>query len=302
MTEAKALAAPAAIPIAGAGPKAPQPSSAGAPDYRGTKHRVPVEGNKDLEVDYDELRRGYGHMTAANRKFQEAAALEKSAKERHSFAEQILKRIDDPKAALSLLTEKFGKKQAKELFESYLIDDMDYEALPEAEKRARALEDRTKTLEEQLEAERADKEAARKAGIEQKAHADLDTEVGEALAKIGRKPTPRLVIRVIDEMIMRGTVMKEKVPAEKAVEYAREGIHADLAEYLEDMSPEEAFKRLPKKFLQALRQYEVNQVLDSKQHRRTKPAAKPTALVKPGEKVSFDEKFNRLKERVAKKA
>lgn len=303
MTEALASAAPAATPVAQAtSPKAVQSSkTTTAPDFKGTKHRVPGDG-KEVEVDYDELLRGYGHMQAANRKFHQASELDRAAKDRQAYAEGIIKRIDDPKGALQMLTEKYGAKQARELFETYLIEQMEYEQLPESERRARELERKTKTLEEELEAEREEKKAARKADIEKRAHDDLNSEVAEALAKIGRRPTPRLAIRVVDEMILRGSVMKEKVPADKAVEFAREGIYADIAEYLEDMTPEEAFKKLPKKFLQQLRQYEVNQVLDTKQQRRLKPAAKPADLAKPGEKLSFDEKFNRLKERVAKKA
>ena len=302
MTEAHASAAPAVKPVAqSSNARTAQPTVAATPDYKSVKHRVSVDG-KDIEVDYDELRRGYGHQSAANQKFRQAAELEKAAKDRQAYAEGIIRRIDDPKGALQMLTEKYGPKQARDLFESYLIEQMEYEQLPESERRARELERKTKTLEEELKAEREEKETARKSQIEQRAYDDLNTEVAEALAKIGRKPTARLAIRVVDAMILRGSVMKEKVPAEKAVEFAREGIYADISEYLEDMTPEEAFKKLPKKFLQSLRQYEVNQVLDTKQQRRIKPAAKPADLAKPGEKLSFEEKFARLKDRVAKKA
>ncbi len=298
MTEPSSAAPAAQSVVSGRNPKATQASAPVVPDYKGTKHWITTEG-REIEVDYDELRRGYGHNQAANQRLAKAAEIAKAAKERHSYADGLIKRFDDPRDALGLLTEKFGRDKAKEVFEGWLIEQMDYDALPEGERRARELEKSNKTLEEQLKEERSAKEEARKADIEKKAHADIDEEVGAALRKIGRTPTPRLAIRVVDEMIMRGS--KERVPADKAVEYAQKGIEADLVEYLEEMSPEDAFAKLPKKFLQALRQYEVQQVLGDKQQRRPKTKTSEP-LSKPGERLTLEEKFDRLKGRVAKHA
>lgn len=293
MTEAKAPAAPAANSIV---PSTPKPAQAApqtaAPDYSGTRHRVPVEG-KEIEVDYEEMRRGYGHMTAANRRMQEAAEIKKAASQDKAYAEGIIKRFDDPKDAIGLLVEKYGPREAKSYLENWLIEQMEYDELPESEKRARQLEREKSQLADELKKERADKEAARKEAIEKRAHSDIDTEVGEAIEASGRKPTPRMIIRVVDEMILRGQVMQQKVPAKEALKHAEEGIWADISEYLTHTPPEVALKRLPKPFLDALRNHEVTQVLGEKQTRRSKPAEEPKPVTNE-RPMSLDEQFKAL--------
>lgn len=301
MTEAQASAAPAATPIAnGASPKAGQPSGASVPDFASTKHRVVVDG-KEIEVDYEELRRGYAHRAAANQRLQEAAEARKALQQKEQYLQSLLSRFENPQDALTLLTEKYGKKQARELMEAWLIGEMEYEAMPEAERRARELEEKLKTLEAEKEETEKERKERERREIEAKAHADIDQEVAEALAKIGRKPTPRLVIRVVDEMILRSQHLKERVPAHEALKYAQEGVWGDIAEYLEHTPPEEALKRLPKKFVDSLRQYEVSQVLGQKQQRRAKAPEAPAEKPEPGQKKSLDERFEELRNRVGSK-
>lgn len=300
MTEANASAAPAANPIAQKpSARAAQPNAAAAPDYKATKHRVPVDG-KEIEVDYEELRRGYSHGQAANRRFQEAAQVEKSAKERSTYADSLIKRFDDPKEALGLLVEKFGKKDAKRFLEDFLIEDMEYEALPESERRARELEKKTKTLEEQLAEERAEKEAHRKAQVEERAHADIDKEVGDALAKLGRKPSPRMVIAVVDEMILQGQMHNKRITAEEAIPHFQRNQEANAVEWLSGLSPADVIKKLPKTLLDALRQHEVNQVLGEKQSRR--PKSLEPRKTEPAKKLSVDDWFKSKQDKLAKKS
>jgi len=302
MSEANATAAPAAKPIAGSqNPKLAQPATQAAmPDFKAFKHRVPVDGS-EIEVDYDELRRGYSHAKAANQRFQRAAEIEKSAKERQSLADSMLKRFENPKDALGVLVEKFGKKEAKQYLEDFLVEEMEYEALPESERRARELEKKTKTLEEQLAEERREKQDAYKAQIEAKAHKDLDVEVGQALLKLGRNPTPRMVIAVVDEMILQGQMHKRRFSAEEALPHFQRNQEANALEWLSGLEPGEAMKKLPKAFLDAMRQHEVQQVLGDKQRRRSQPLAQAKA-VEPDKKLGLDDWFKTKQAQLAKKS
>lgn len=273
MSEAQASVAPATKPFVGSpDPKLAQSAPQTAmPDFKAFKHKVPVDGS-EIEVDYDELRRGYSHAKAANQRFQKAAEIEKSARERQSLADSVLKRFENPRDALGVLVEKFGKKEAKQYLEDFLLEEMEYEQLPESEKRARELEKKTKTLEEELAEERRAKQDARKAEIEAKAHADIDREVGDALKKLGRNPTPRMAIAVVDEMILQGQIHRRRFTADEAIPHFQRNQEANAIEWLSGIEPGEAMKKLPKAFLDALRQHEVQQVLGDKQRRRAQPA------------------------------
>lgn len=300
MSEAQASAAPAAKPIAGTpSPKQAQPVQAAMPDFKAFKHKVPVDGS-EIEVDYDELRRGYSHAKAANQRFQKAAEIEKAARERQSLADSVLKRFDNPKDALGVLVEKFGKKEARQYLEDFLLEEMEYEALPESERRARELEKKAKTLEEQLAEERREKQDAYKAQIEAKAHADIDMEVGAALKKLGRNPTPRMAIAVVDEMILQGQLQKRRVSAEEALPHFQRNQEANALEWISGLDPGEAMKKLPKAFLDALRQHEVNQVLGDKQRRRLRPEA-PRGP-EPDKKLGLDDWFKQKQTQLAKKS
>lgn len=270
------------------------------PDFKAFKHRVPVDGS-EIEVDYDELRRGYSHAKAANQRFQKAAEIEKAARERQSLADSMLKRFENPRDALGVLVEKFGKKEAKQYLEDFLLEEMEYEALPESERRARELEKKTKTLEEQLAEERREKQEAHKAQVEAKAHADIDKEVGEALKKLGRNPTPRMVIAVVDEMLLQGQLHKRRVTAEEAIPHFQRNQEANAIEWLSGLEPGEAMKKLPKAFLDALRQHEVNQVLGEKQRRRTQPLAQ-AKVTEPEKKLGLDDWFKTKQAQLAKKS
>ena len=303
MSEANAPAAPAAKPIAqGQSPKLAQPATQAAmPDFKAFKHKVPVDGS-EIEVDYDELRRGYSHAKAANQRFQKAAEVERVARERQSLADSMLKRFDSPKDALGVLVEKFGKKEAKQYLEDFLLEEMEYEALPESERRARELEKKTKTLEEQLAEERREKQDAYKARVEAKAHQDIDVEVGKALKTLGRNPTPRMVIGVVDEMILQGQMHKRRISAEEALPHFQRNQEANALEWLSGIEPGEAMKKLPKAFLDALRQHEVQQVLGDKQRRRARPTDQPAASAESDKKLGLDDWFKTKQAQLAKKS
>lgn len=303
MSEVQTSAAPAAgLQSKPMNPKLAQPAAsavAAMPDFKAFKHKVPVNG-AEIEVDYDELRRGYSHAKAANQKFQKAAEIERSARERQGHADSILKRFESPQDALGLLVEKFGKKEARQYLEDFLLDEMEYESLPEAEKRAREYEKRTKALETELAEERRGKDEQRKAQIEAKAHSDIDKEVGDALAKMGRKVTPRMVIAVVDEMLLQGQMQKRRVSADEAIPHFTRTQEANALEWLSGVEPGEAMKKLPKAFLDALRQHEVQQVLGDKQRRRSAPV-EAAAKGQP-KKVGLDDWYKNKQSQLEKKS
>jgi hypothetical protein len=71
------------------------------------KYKAKVDG-KDLDIDYDELVRGYGHSSAANARMREAAELKKAAETREkALMDNIYGWKENPTAAFEAL-EKLG--------------------------------------------------------------------------------------------------------------------------------------------------------------------------------------------------
>jgi len=71
------------------------------------KYKAKVDG-KDLDIDYDELVRGYGHNSAANARMREAAELKKAAESREkALMDNIYGWKENPTAAFEAL-EKLG--------------------------------------------------------------------------------------------------------------------------------------------------------------------------------------------------
>lgn len=266
-------------------------SSDELPPWKTQKHRVKVEG-KELDVGYDELVQGYQKAHAAQRRFEEAKRIKDTLPDEVKTARGIQSALE--RGDLSFLSKQLGREKAKQLMEDYLIQEMEEESLKRenpGEFRARELE---KKLKEKEQKEAEDKKKAEEKALEEartKAHEDLDKEVGEALEKLGRKPTPRLVIRIIDEMIARLDSKEKDIPASEAAEYALKGIYADISEYLPQLETEELVKVLPPEVIERIRKHQVEQVLGEKSQRRTKPSS---SAQKTEKKVGVDDWFKNL--------
>lgn len=286
MTEAQASGANAPAAMSNSVPNtqsnAPVNAQAVATDFRGTKHKVKI-GGQEREVDYDTLLRDYQLGQASNDRFQEASRKEKEAQA--TFA--ALERGD-----FGYLEQKLGPAKARQAAEQYLMEKLEYDALPEHEKRARALAEENKNLKSEAEKR---KEAADKAEHEAtvvQAHHELDIEIKEAL-KDYKNPTPRLVLRILGELDARLDVKHQRIPVAEAKKHAVEGIFQDIAEFLPTLPPEELIKRLPKPVLDAIRSHEVQQVMGEKQGRRIKVTGE---LAKPKEPMTHDQWFKQMEQ------
>ena len=253
-----------------------------------TKHKVKIDG-KEEEVELEKLIANYQKAQAADKRFQEAARKEKEA-------QSVMQALES--GDLKFLEQKLGKAKAKALMEDYLIQDMEYEALPEAEKRARKLEEENKSLKQmQEEAKKAEEKQKYEAELSQ-AQQEIDNEVHQALAELGMKPTPVLAVRIVDEMIAKLEGKKEAIPAKVAAERAIKRFQAEIGEYLPTLSVEQLKAVRPPKVIDQLREAEVNRVLGERSQRRTKPAqSSSTKQTKP---VGIDEWFNRIEKKITK--
>jgi hypothetical protein len=252
------------------------------------KFKVKVDG-QESEVDESELVASYQKSKAADKRFQEAAQKAKQA-------EQIMAALES--GDIKFIEQKLGKEKAKALFEDYLIQDLEYQSLSPAEKRARELEMENKSLKELQEQEKKQRAEQEKQAYLQKAHEEIDNEVHQALSELGIKPTPRLAVRIVDEMIAKLEGKGEAMSAKDASARALKGLQTDIAEYLPTLSLEQLQQIIPPKVIDMLREGEVNRVLGDRAQRRTKP--QQSSQPKPQKPVGIDEYFKQLEKKINK--
>ncbi len=221
------------------------------------------------------------------RRFQEASRLA-------SQAQEIEKRLEA--GDVDFLVNKMGAQKAKQLFEDYLIKEMEYEALPEHEKSALQIKQENDALKRQIDAIRKRDSEAEKNSYLETAHKEIDDQVADALSKLGRKPTPRVVLRIVDDMIARlGSNESGGWDADTAAKSAISSIHQDIADYLGGLTAQEIVQVVPPEVLKLIRQHEVAQVMDTRSKVRTKaPGAAGTTRPKSR---GFEAAFKDLEKR-----
>lgn len=265
------------------------------PNFKGTKHKVKIDG-QEREVDYDELVTDYQTRKAAMQRFNDAKKLADESRDKTSRLEQIEQALE--KGDIKFLIDKLGRDKANELFENHLISEMEYKQLSPAERRAIELEEENKQLRKKDEDAAKAAEADRKAAIAKQAHAQLDSEIKETLAGLGRKPTPRMALRVVDEMIIAREGKKE-ISAKDAAGRALKRIHGDITEYLPGLSIDELRQVIPQTVIDQLREDEVKRVTSDLGQKR--PARKQDGTFTKGQPKPaniddwFEQKQKRLK-------
>lgn len=255
----------------------PQQAAAPAvPDFRGTKHKVKVY-DREIDVDYDELVKGYQLKQASHKALEDAATVRKQA-------EQFLAGVKakDRKA----LAHAFGGEEAlKEFAESLLIEDLEYKSLPESERRARAAEARAKELEDWKKEQEERHEREQQTAAERQAGEKIDTEITEAFGEFGAKPSPYLVARVADEMAARLEHGKP-ITAKQALALVERSMTAELQE----LPPEKLVEKLTPAQIEHIRKHLIDQVM-SQQPRRVRAPATAQRSSEPRREMTIEEAF-----------
>lgn len=305
MTDAAAAApagaAPAAAPagqsakpsVPGKNPSAPaaaKPAASPPPD----KIRGP--GGTDIPDDIEELKRGYGHMKAANERMARAAEKEKAADARMAKAGELESAFAAAeKGDFTHLVRKVGYAKAKEFAEMLLIADIEWnEMTPEQQEAAKLRKENEKYKKRDADAKAAD-DAKKKADAQAKAYEDIDTEVTGALKELGKTPTPRVVARVVEKMLDEFEADETKarpVSAKDAYKRVVNDMHAEIGEYLGGLTAAELRGVLPKAVLDALREADVEDVLSQdplRSGRRPAPTNQPSSSERRGKKVPTED-------------
>jgi hypothetical protein len=250
-----------------------------------SRFRVPVDG-EELEVDLEELKRGYSHGRAASKRMQEAAAIRKQEEARKERAS---------KGDFSWLQE-YGvpKNDVLKWAEKELLELIEFEALPEPEKNYRTEKQKREALEKQLEELSAKERAQVEQQIADKAFSEIDDEIAKALESYKGKKTPRLIRRVAEAMYANLEKNQEPLPSTKALERAKAGLSEDIQEYLNTSTPQDVIKLFSKEQMAALRKHFVAEAQEGNPFTRQVSAKPGTAQSTRTKPVSTDDFFKKL--------
>ncbi len=261
-----------------------------APAPERTVFKVPVDGT-ELEVDLEELKRGYSHARAANQRMREAAEIRKKEELRKKRATS---------GDFSWIDEELGvpEDQFLKWAEKKLLSKIEFDQLPEHEKELRTEKQRREALEKQLEDMTAKERQALQAQIESQAYEQIDDEISKALESYKGKKTPKLIRRVAEAMYASLEANQEPLPAQRALEKARKSLHEDVTEFLNVAPADEIIKMFSKEQLNSLRRHFVNEAKES--HVISRQSQKPNddAPAKRGsKKLTMDEWFKQREQK-----
>ncbi len=181
---ANAATAPGQTPPATSGPTGNPVKDAAAEAIR--KHKLKVDG-QEIEVDEDELKRGYTHQKAANKKLQEGLKYRKQA-------EEFITAMRDPGKLVDTL-QKLGwePKQIRDVAEKYLAGVLEDEMLDPKDKELKTTKQRLEEFERKEKAQKEADEQSHQDALKKKYAEQYSQEFIEALKTTGLPPTKDMV-------------------------------------------------------------------------------------------------------------
>lgn len=190
-------------------------------------YKVKVDGN-EVEVDEDELKRGYSHAKAADKKMQDAAMSRKEA-------EQVLRIFkDNPKEAFKLLG-KDARAFAEQVIQEELSESMltpEQKELRDYKKQLESYQQNEKTAKEQYDKEQQDAEMSRY--TEQ-----IQAQIVSTLDTAGLPKTERTVGRIAYYMQAALQAGYENVTPNDVIDYVKNDYIADFKSFMGSMTEDQ---------------------------------------------------------------
>lgn len=258
------------------------------------KYKVKVD-DEESEVDEDELIRGYQKQKSADGRLRKAAQQQK----------QIKQFLDNLKSGdHNFLAKVLGKDQAKKMAEKLLLEEIEYEELPEHEKTIRQLQKEKEELQKEKETQEQQRVLRERKQLEEKAGKELEQDVLTAIKESNIKPNNLVLRSMVDHMKASLTHTKKRLPAKEALSFVNSILPKQTAEYIGSLPSEKILefkKLLPKNVLEAFRKDDQNQVLSQTAvSQRTDPEERSTpkrTRVKD-RRMTTDEWFNKMEKRL----
>lgn len=219
-------------------------------------------GDNEKEVDLETAFRDAQKVHGADHKFQQASTLRKASED---FINS-LKGGD-----FNRLVKAIGKKEATKLAQDLLIQEMERKEWTEEQWEAHNNKEELSQLKsEREERERVDKERIQ-AEINQRAMQEIDTEITELIQGMDKKPTPRLIARVAEQMLAHLQQKSGgKLTGKDAWGKVEKDLGQEIVDYFGTMPAEKVLKLLPKPLRKALREAEIAEHVGEDPYNRKK--------------------------------
>lgn len=225
------------------------------------KHKLKVDG-QEIEVDEEELKRGYTHQKAANKKLQEGLKARKQA-------EEFVVAMRDPTKLVNTL-EKLGwePKQIRKVAEEYLAGVLEDEMLDPKDKELKTTKQRLQEFETKEKARKDQEESAHNEALKKKYAEQYSNEFIEALKTTGLPPTKDMVGDMA-RYIARAAKIKMPMTAIEAAKLVQEDVQNKNKHLFSNMNPADIIKIVGEDGLKKLREFDVSRIKDPNAHLKT---------------------------------
>lgn len=249
------------------------------------KHRFKVAG-EEVEVDDDELKRGYGHQKAANKILQEGKAALKQAQE-------FITMMKDP-AKFYEVAQKLGH-DPRDLSEKYLVRQLEDEMLDPKEKENRTLKAQLKAIEDEKLSIKQAEEASRNEALKAKYTKDYSDQFVSALQETGLPPT-KMMVAEMAKYIGRAADLKFKMTASEAATLVKEDLQNSISRLVGETDGETLLRIIGEDAANKIRKYDVGKLKNPERLLKTpSQQAAPRQRQNPNKRMTPMEwrKFNR---------
>lgn len=222
------------------------------------KYKVKVDG-QELEVEEQELIRGYGHQKAANKALQEGRAYRKQA-------EEFISMMKDPEKLFDVI-QKLGH-DPRNLSEKYLSRVLEDELMDPREKELRDTKAKLKQIEDMERMQREAVEKKRNEALKAQYSQQYETQFVEALQTTGLPPTKPMVAEMA-KYIGRAAQLGFKMTATEAAHLVREDIQRAHMALIGDSDGDTLIKLLGEDVANKVRKWDTSRVRTPEQNLRT---------------------------------
>jgi len=215
------------------------------------KRRLKVKvDDEELEVDEDELLRGYQKARASTKRFQEAAKLRKEAED------LVSKLKENPFEALK---GQIDPKQLREMTEQWLIEKLKEEQLSPEERELNELRrEREKWKQEEVKKEAAQRQQE----LEVQTQREIERYNSEFVSALEKHSLPKsyATIKRMAYLMKEAAENNYEMDAESAAEIVQEELSGDFSQLIRALSPEALIGFLGKDVADKIRRYDVSKL------------------------------------------
>ncbi len=225
------------------------------------KHKLKVDG-EEIEVDEEELKRGYAHQKAANKKLQEGLKYRKQS-------EDFIKAMKDPGTLVDTLYKMgYTQKQVRDLSENYLAQVLEEEMLDPKDRELKTTKQKLQEFEKKESDRKAKEEQAHNDALKKKYAEQYSSEFIEALKTTGLPPTKDMVADMA-KYIARAAKIKMPMTAVEAAKLVQEDVVAKNQHLFANMNPADIVKIVGEDGLKKLREFDVSRLRDPNANLKT---------------------------------